>query len=249
MSLRPTTCIRLFDIDGTLTPPRRQASQNLLHSLSLLRQHSFIGVIGGSTLSKIRWQLGDDVLDKFDFVFSECGLTAFRDGQRLGQNETFIRFLGEEKYKTLVNFILHYIADLDIPIKRGTFVEFRDGLINICPQGHDTTSEEQARFEEYDRIHHVRQTMIAALKTQFPTYNLVCAIGGRTSFDMFPRGWDKTYSLRYLTDFERIVYFGDKFQPGGNDYEMFHCERVEAVEVDGPERTAMFVQDLLSTFE
>lgn len=58
------------------------------------------------------------VLDRFDFVFSECGLTAFRDGQRLGNNETFIRFLGEDRYKTLVNFILHYIADLDIPIKR-----------------------------------------------------------------------------------------------------------------------------------
>jgi hypothetical protein len=23
--------------------------------------------------------------------------------------------------------------------RRGTFIEFRDGLINICPQGHDTT--------------------------------------------------------------------------------------------------------------
>jgi phosphomannomutase len=27
--------------------------------------------------------------------------------------------------------ILHYIADLDIPIKRGTFVEFRNGMINV----------------------------------------------------------------------------------------------------------------------
>ena len=26
--------------------------------------------------------------------------------------------LGEEKLKTLINFVLHYIADLDIPIKR-----------------------------------------------------------------------------------------------------------------------------------
>ena len=30
----------------------------------------------------------------------------------------FIQFVGEERYKKLVNFILHYIADLDIPIKR-----------------------------------------------------------------------------------------------------------------------------------
>lgn len=88
--------------------------------------------------------------------------------------------------------------------------------------------------------------MIAALKSQFPSYNLVCAVGGRTSFDMFPKGWDKTYSLRFLGQFERIVYLGDKFQPGGNDYEMFHCGRVEGIEVDGPEKTASVVEELLT---
>ena len=31
--------------------------------------------------------------------------------------------------------ILHYIADLDIPIKRGTFIEFRNGMINVSPIG------------------------------------------------------------------------------------------------------------------
>ena len=38
---------------------------------------------------------------------------------------SFIEWLGEEKYKELVNFCLRYVADLEIPIKRGTFVEFR----------------------------------------------------------------------------------------------------------------------------
>lgn len=28
-------------------------------------------------------------------------------------------------HQELINFILHYIADLDIPVKRGTFIEFR----------------------------------------------------------------------------------------------------------------------------
>ena len=46
---------------------------------------------------------------------------------------------GPEKYKELVGFILHYIADLDLPIKRGTFIEFRDGLINVCPMGRNST--------------------------------------------------------------------------------------------------------------
>lgn len=44
-------------------------------------------------------------------------MTAYKMGAPIA-TQSFIGWLGEEKYKKLVNFILHYIADLDIPIKR-----------------------------------------------------------------------------------------------------------------------------------
>lgn len=53
----------------------------------------------------------------FDFAFAENGLTAYRMGKVLS-TQSFIGHLGEDKYKKLVNFVLHYIADMDIPIKR-----------------------------------------------------------------------------------------------------------------------------------
>ncbi len=56
-------------------------------------------------------------IDDFDFAFAENGLTAYRLGKPL-PSQSFIKFVGEERYKKLANFILHYIADLDIPIKR-----------------------------------------------------------------------------------------------------------------------------------
>ena len=33
-------------------------------------------------------------------------------------SQSFIKYVGEERYKRLVNFILHYLADMDVPIKR-----------------------------------------------------------------------------------------------------------------------------------
>lgn len=33
------------------------------------------------------------------------------------------------------------------------------------------------------------------------------------SFDVFPKGWDKTYSLRFLEEYETIHFFGDKTYP------------------------------------
>ena len=54
---------------------------------------------------------------------------------------------------------------------------------------------------------------------------LTFSIGGQISFDIFPTGWDKTFSLRFLEEFDEIHFFGDKTYKGGNDYEIFESER------------------------
>lgn len=50
------------------------------------------------------------------------------------------------------------------------------------------------------------------LRERFADYGLNFAIGGQISFDVFPKGWDKTYCLERLRDevFEEIHFFGDK---------------------------------------
>jgi phosphomannomutase len=65
------------------------------------------------------------VIEDFDFAFAENGLTAYKLGKQL-QSQSFIKFVGEERYKKLVKFILHYVADLDIPIKRYVHAHFID---------------------------------------------------------------------------------------------------------------------------
>lgn len=107
----------------------------------------------------------------FDFCFAENGLTAFKSGVPLAAH-SFIKWMGEERYKELVRFLLHYIADLDIPIKRGTFVEFRNGMINVSPIGRNASVEERNEFQEYDETAKVRETFIRALKERFPDLDL-----------------------------------------------------------------------------
>ena len=53
----------------------------------------------------------------FDYAFAENGLNAYKQGKLLA-TESFINWMGEEKYQRLCNFILRYIADLKIPQKR-----------------------------------------------------------------------------------------------------------------------------------
>ena len=146
----------------------------MLQLLSELRHKVVIGFVGGSDLSKQQEQLGTPeipVQTLFDFGFSENGLTAFRMGQPLASH-SFIKWLGEDNYKKLVNFVLRYVADLDIPIKRGTFVEFRNGMINVSPIGRNANLQERLDYEKYDLEHKVRATFIEALKKEFPDMGL-----------------------------------------------------------------------------
>ena len=59
------------------------------------------------------------------------------------------------------------------------------------------------------------------MKEKFPDIGLSYSIGGQISFDVFPNGWNKTYCLRFLDEYEEIHFFGDKTFEGGNDYEIY----------------------------
>jgi phosphomannomutase len=145
--------------------------QNLL---SLLRQKVAIGFVGGSDLAKQQEQLGTasiPVTTLFDFCFAENGLTAYKLGEPLASH-SFIKWIGEEKYKELVNFLLRYMADLDVPVKRGTFVEFRNGMINVSPVGRNASVEERNQYERFDKEHGIREKFIEVLKDKFPDLGL-----------------------------------------------------------------------------
>jgi len=184
-------------------------------------------------------------IEEFDFGFAENGLTAFRLGKQL-ESQSFIKYLGEEKYKTMVNFILAYLAKIDIPIKRGTFVEFRNGMINVSPIGRNATIQERLDFTAYDDVHKVRENFVKAMRDEFSSFGLTFAIGGQISFDVFPNGWDKTYALQHVENegFDEIHFFGDKTFPGGNDYEIFTDRRTIGHAVANPEETLKTLKEL-----
>ncbi|KDQ61596.1 hypothetical protein JAAARDRAFT_54948 [Jaapia argillacea MUCL 33604] len=245
---RPLKKLVLFDVDGTLTLARQGVTPDMTQLLRDLRKKVAIGFVGGSDLVKISEQLsvaGNNAIDDFDFAFAENGLTAYRMSKPL-PSQSFIKYVGEERYKKLVNFILHYLADMDIPIKRGTFIEFRNGMINVSPIGRNATIEERLAFEAYDKQHGLRAAFVNVLREKFADYGLTFAIGGQISFDVFPTGWDKTYCLRHVEGdgFEEIHFFGDKTYKGGNDYEIFTDPRVIGHSVTSPSDTARQLREL-----
>lgn len=185
------------------------------------------------------------VLDLFDYGFAENGLTAYKLGEELPP-ASFIGHVGEEPYKKLVNYILRYLSEVDCPVKRGTFVEFRKGMINVSPVGRNASTQERNDFEAFDKKTGTRAKMVEALQKEFADLNLTYSIGGQISFDVFPKGWDKTYALGRIENdgYDQIHFFGDKTYKGGNDYEIYTDDRTIGHAVTCPEDTIRDLNEL-----
>lgn len=227
----------LFDIDGTLTPSRLQASPEMHKMLQDLRKVCTIGVVGGSDYPKQQDQLGENVLDLVDYSFSENGLVAYKGREKIGETAIRDKFTTEQQRK-FINWTLRYIADMDIPVKTGTFIELRTGMYNICPIGRNCTQEQRIEFWNLDKEKGFRKKMCEDMAKEFPEMNLQYSIGGQISFDVFPQGWTKVYCLRYVEgQYDEIHFFGDMTMEGGNDYEIFNDPRVIGHTTTSPEHT------------
>ena len=152
--LRNTRILALFDVDGTLTAARQSITPEMKTFMGKLMEKVVVGIVGGSDLVKQQEQIGANVIHEYDYSFSENGLIAYKHGELIGKTE-ISKHLGEEKLKKLINWILRYIADLDIPIKRGTFIEFRAGMLNVSPIGRNCSKSERDEYEKFDLVFYI----------------------------------------------------------------------------------------------
>ncbi|KAK2154420.1 hypothetical protein LSH36_269g08044 [Paralvinella palmiformis] len=243
-----TSTICLFDVDGTLTAPRQRITDEMEEFLQKLTTKCRVALVGGSDLKKINEQMsasGEHVIQRYEFVFSENGLVAHKNGELI-HKESIVQYFGEEKLQKFINFALKSMSEIELPCKRGTFVEFRSGLINVCPVGRSCSQAEREQFAAFDKEHHVREKLVEKFKKQFPDLGLQFIIGGQISIDVYPDGWDKRYSLKHLENegIKTFYFFGDKTNPGGNDHEIFADPRTIGHTVTSPDDTRRQLEEI-----
>ena len=111
----PRICA-LFDVDGTLTIPRGEVTPEMMDFMTTLSKKITVGIVGGSDLPKQEEQLGVGIAKVFPYNFSQNGLVAYKNGDLLAI-QTISKHLGEDNIKRLVNWVMKYLSDLDIPVK------------------------------------------------------------------------------------------------------------------------------------
>ena len=259
--------ICLFDMDGTLTPPRKKIERAVVQSLCKLSDNGFdIGIVTGSDY--------DYVMQQCDALFEIGGLgmnsveifpcngtkhyTA-RDTPRykLVHTANMIDHIGQEDYSYLIETLL--ANQIMISCKHqlpytGTFFQYRDSMLNWCPIGRQAGDAERDAWSIADNAFKIREYYLKQLQDviEEKEIDLTVALGGSTSFDIYPKGWDKTYVLNHLEEYDKICFVGDRCQEGGNDkalYDMLNEEDVvnwKAFETDGPEQTIKLIDCIIA---
>ena len=136
--------------------------------------------------------------------------------------------LGTEKYFQLIRELIISQLDIslyDIPLT-GHFINCRGSIINWCPIGRNANKEERDFFIKADKENNIRKVVLEELRDMFIIKKLSSDIsiklGGDTSFDIYPTGWDKTYGLTHFQDWD-VWFVGDRCEENGNDFEIYEA--------------------------
>ena len=86
------------------------------------------------------------------------------------------------------------------------------------------------------------------------TKSLSFSLGGSTSIDIYPHGWDKTYALNHYDDNNLFWFVGDRcLQETGNDKALYDklnsIRKNTAFQTNGPSQTIQLIKDIITVIE
>lgn len=258
--------IVMFDMDGTLTAPRGAVEPKVIQALKRLTKYARVGIITGSDYDYVLQQMsaafdvGGVPVDRIDIL--PCnGTKKYVANQKrefeLVSDVSMIQEIGEKDYRRLLHFCANSQAKIiscypDIPFT-GTFIQYRGSLLNWCPVGRSANNEERAKFVEVDKALDIRKSFMNELheliQESDTRINITVALGGSTSLDIYPTGWDKTYGLTHYPDHD-VWFVGDRCEKGGNDWHIYEALKKSnrSFHIHNPDDTIAVIDKIVNSF-
>ena len=254
--------IVLFDMDGTLTEPRQKFDFKLLSKplYDLINLGVEIGIITGSDEDYLNEQMGRFLKNtscRYKTHLLPCNGTKYfkppmypDDDYKLVHEVSMEQHLGENNYRDLLCELV--CSQLDVchigaPLT-GHFINCRGSMINWSPIGRNASAKQRQQFIKLDKEKKIRKHFIYELRAMLDLKDLdkkiTIKLGGDTSFDIYPVGWDKTYGLRHFNGWN-TWFVGDRCEHDGNDYEIFNSCHDRSYKTNGPKQTVEIIQKII----
>ena len=262
--MNPENTITLFDMDGTLTPPREKITRKVIDALRELSSLSRIGIISGSDLDYIKQQcwdmfgIGGVPVDRVDILpCNGTKLLRWKNTKFHIEHEAdMLKNIGAVSYRKILSHVFQQQASIamlypDLPFT-GTFFQYRGSLLNWCPIGRVANLEQRSAWKKWDKDYHIREVYMKELQEYISNNSIpvTVALGGTTSFDIYPHGWDKTYGLQHYKG-DKAFFIGDRCESGGNDWHIYNALNADgrAWCTKGPDNTIEIINHLISSIK
>lgn len=246
----------LFDLDGTLTPSRQEMPDIIVEALKRLSSFSRIGIVTGSPIQYLDEQtqfLQEDKSFAEEIEFFPCNGTQYyyfdyHEGLLVSSTLNMREYINPNRFQELMKILCSMQKKTVgrwpyLPLT-GTFIEYRGSTVNWCPIGRSASTLDRKDFKEQNRNNIIRNILLEDLnaKIRYKGIEVVVVMGGDTSFDIYPRGWDKTYVLNHFTDDEDIWFVGDRCDGNGNDRALYEALPENRVfKTTGPKETIKII--------
>ena len=94
----------------------------------------------------------------------------------------------------------------------------------------------------------VRKTLLPLLRNEL-TGDVTVKLGGDTSFDVYPKGWDKSSILAEFSKEDEVYFVGDRCEDNGNDKEIFDAvnllKKGKAFKTQNPTNTIEIIENYI----
>ena len=202
----------IFDVDGTLTPSRKKITPEFFDEFFQFTEENDVYLVTGSDRDKTLEQITPEIYNNCKRVYNCSGSDVYEGDKNVYRDDWK---LPEE----VQSFLYDELDYSQFMIRNGNHIEHRPGGVNFTILGRaQDPFIGRDRYVEWDRQTNERQDIAERIRNQFP--DLTVAVGGQTGIDIGPLGADKSQILRDFTADDEIHFFGDRMEPGGNDYSL-----------------------------
>ena len=199
----------IFDVDGTLTPSRQVINPGFKTFFKNFIRDNKVWLVTGSDYAKTVEQLGADICESVVTVYNCSGNDTWHRGKRVNSKPF-------EAPKELYDLMNGWLQSSSFPLRTGNHIEERMGTINFSIVGRNCTLQERKEYAAWDTDNRERETIAFQINSEFP--NITATVGGETGVDIYRKGCDKSQILEDFNKNDKIFFFGDKMNSGGNDW-------------------------------
>mgnify|MGYP000683742267 CR=1 FL=1 len=210
----------IFDMDGTLTDSGSKIDPSFAEVFKHFCYDNYCYVVSGAKYNQIRWQLGDEICNNIDGIFSCAGNEHWIEGKLISKNTW-------TPSPYLIAVLANFLAISGYPHKNGKHFDFRNGMFNFSVGGQNTNPSDRKIYIDWDNYSEERLAIVNRVTSNFP--DIDCVVAGDTGVDIYPVGKDKSQILENFFD-QETIFFGDSISNYGNDFEIAkYCDVVYEV--------------------